>query len=431
MAVVRIIFIILSSLYLFPSGTTAGEFTNIDVARALRKSTEHLAHRVMVAGGHPSPEAETGISTHREISAIDTATLGHAFIDAFTATQDHFHLLSAEKAATALRMGQLDSGGWESQIHLDPEKRERKRYRFSSDGSPRHHSDLSFLKAPTEGWHDWRVNKFPNNITELETTVTQTALLFLIRFDQITEFKHQDIHHSIQYSLTALQNAQYPNGAWSSHFDRFPNTSPTINEYPILKTSKAKSSGINNRCYVLANGMHSRLIDCMIAGNSAYNDLKCRKSAIQGGRFLLDSKLPSSTPAWSGSYDAHMFPLPPTIDLQESIHSLESLIRVFDLTKNHRFLSPIPQALAHLEKLELSMVQTNALENIRTELEHSLTKTESSPPSKPESDLIAGIIRSQDKDSGNWQSSPSVVAGHMHNLSNWLLSATKQIPTRP
>ena len=66
--------------------------------------------------------------------------------------------------------------------------------------------------------------------------------------------------------------------------------------------------------------------------------------------------MPPSQPAWAQQYDYDMFPIwarafePPAIASDESQEVIETLLRIYRLTGEKKYLDPIPAALAYLKR---------------------------------------------------------------------------------
>ncbi|MCP5550063.1 MAG: hypothetical protein H7A53_04135 [Akkermansiaceae bacterium] len=69
--------------------------------------------------------------------------------------------------------------------------------------------------------------------------------------------------------------------------------------------------------------------------------------------------MPDPQPAWAQQYDAEMKPCwsrafePPAISSRESEEILRSLLEIALVTRDKRYLEPVPKALAYLKKSEL------------------------------------------------------------------------------
>ena len=162
-----------------------------------------------------------------------TPAVGLAFLDAYDATRERMFLDAAMDAAQALLQGQLLSGGWYYSITFDPALRGEWMYRVD-------HPDAGI--GPTteddgEGWHAWRRRRNQGNQTLLDDNTTQTAIRFLARLDQALDFSDQAIHEAVMYALDSVLMAQYPIGAWSHNYDRFPAHRPDLDLYPVLPAS--------------------------------------------------------------------------------------------------------------------------------------------------------------------------------------------------
>jgi len=130
-----------------------------------------------------------------------TPAVGQAYLRAWRATGDRRFLEAAVAAAHALVRGQLESGGWDYRVEFDPGFRSRWNYRGAATGG--------------------------RNVSTLDDDNTQSALRLLM--DVHAASPEPALKGAIDYGLTALLKAQYPNGA-------FPQRFPPTNDYGAYYT---------------------------------------------------------------------------------------------------------------------------------------------------------------------------------------------------
>lgn len=290
-----------------------------------------------------------------------TPTVGMAFLQAYEASGNPEHLRAARDAADALVNGQLHSGGWPYSITFDPHNRRQIHYRKApARGKP----IVEERADEPGGWEVWRPGRYPSNMTLLDDDTTQSALRFLMRVDQMLKFENNRIHEAVQYGLASLMNAQYPIGAWSHNYDRYPTPPPSPGYYPVQKASYPEEWSRNwtkdfSGCYHLNDRITLNCITTLLEAYEVYGDRTYWGSALRGGDFLLLAQMPDPQPAWAQQYDRQMQPVwdrsfePPSITGLESQDVLETLLLLYERTGKERFLKAVPRALVYLRNSEL------------------------------------------------------------------------------
>jgi hypothetical protein len=338
---------------------------------AMRRAAEFFHQEVASGGGYVW--RYSGDLEHRQGEAVATPSMawvqppgtpavGDAFLDAYEATGDRYYLQAARDAAEPLLRGQLVSGGWYYHVELDPRRRGHFLYRV----------DAGALQPPERtvpddyvgGWDVWKQREEKRNMTILDDDVTQSTVRFLIRMDRVESFQHEAVHDAVGYALASLLMAQYPNGAWSHNYDRFPARSPDPEHYPVVEASYPESWSRTwtkdwTGCYMLNDRVTTNAILTLLAAYAAYDDERYLASAERGAGFLLLAQMPEPQPAWAQQYDRRMQPVwdrkfePPAITGLESQDALEALLAVYRATGDKRYLAPIPRAVAYLRKSQL------------------------------------------------------------------------------
>jgi hypothetical protein len=340
------------------------------VAESLRKATMFFHEEIARHGGYAWTASVDGKLRNGEgvagpgtiwVQPPGTPTVGMAFLDAHEATADPLHLKAAQDAALALVKGQLRSGGWHYRIEFDPQQRREFSYR---DGAKLDLAALPKTPAPG-GWDVWKQRKHKDDMTILDDDTTPAALRLLMRVDRALEFKNREIHEAVEYALTSLLNAQYPIGAWSHNYDRFPTEPPAVEHYPVLPASFPKEWSRTwtkdfTGCYMLNDRITQNAIATLLLAHRTYGEQKYRAAAERGGEFLLLAQLPEPQPAWAQEYDRKMQPVwdrkfePPAITGLESQDVLETLLLLHRETGDRKYLEPIPRAVAYLTRVRLA-----------------------------------------------------------------------------
>jgi len=290
-----------------------------------------------------------------------TPAVGLAFLEAYEAAGDPRCLKAARQAAHALVQGQLHSGGWYYSITFDPQKRTGFNYRVPpTRGKP----DVRIGPDEPGGWTVWRQRRYKSNITVLDDNTTQSALRLLMQVDKALDFQDESVHEAAQYGLASLLKAQYPVGAWSHNYDRFPQEPPDPIYYPVKSASYPDQWSRTwtkdfNGCYMINDRITLDAIRTMLDAHAVYGQQKYLDSACQGGDFLLRAQMPDPQPAWAQQYDRHMRPVwdrsfePPAVTGFESQDVLETLLLLYERTGRKKYLDAVPKALAYLRRSQL------------------------------------------------------------------------------
>ena len=262
-----------------------------------------------------------------------TPAVGLAYLKAFQATGDRYYLDAATDAARALIHGQLQSGGWTQTIDFDPQGSRVALYR-NGKGSGRNHSSL-------------------------DDNQTQSAIQFLARLDQAVEFKDHAIHEAAQFALDALLKAQFPIGAFPQGWNE------PVAAHPVVRASYAETwprLWPNQNYwdyYTLNDGLTGTVSDTLLTALEVYKDDRCRAALTRLGDFLILAQMPDPQPAWAQQYGYDMHPIwarkfePPAISGLESEDAIRTLMKVYRLTGDRKYLEPVPRALAYLRTCRL------------------------------------------------------------------------------
>ena len=273
---------------------------------SLRRGVEFFRKEVAVEGTYlwqysedlSKREGENkATATQAWVQPPGTPSVGLAFLAAWQATSNAYFLDAARETAHGLARGQLLSGGWQYVIDFSPEGRRKMAYR--DDG-----------------------NKTGRNVTTFDDDTTQAALRFLIRTDAALRFQNAKIHSAVEYALTSVLKAQYPNGAWPQGYDDFPDPE----KFPVKKASYPEAwprawpgSGQYWFRYTFNDNALATLLETLFEAEKTYHDpapgndlpklaAQCRAAAEKAGDFILLAQMPDPQPAWAQQYDFEMHP---------------------------------------------------------------------------------------------------------------------------
>ena len=232
-----------------------------------------------------------------EVQPPGTPAVGMSFLKAYHATGNKKFLKAAEEAANALIMGQNDLGGWEHKIYFDRPK---------------------------------------GRTVSFDDDQTQSAISFLMALDQ--EIDRPELTKAVEKALDMMVESQLENGGW-------PHKYPEQGNYHDFATFN--DQGIND------------CIRVMIEANSYYDRDDIKKSLDKVGRFMMISQLPPPQPGWAQQYNEYLQPAwarsfePPAVCPSASLHNIHSLIDLYELTGEGKYLEPIPDALRWIKSSQL------------------------------------------------------------------------------
>ncbi|KAI1690917.1 pectic acid lyase domain-containing protein [Ditylenchus destructor] len=183
-----------------------------EVAETMKRATRFMVEKLAYRGGYlwsylPDRSRVWGeleaYKTMVWVQPPGTATMGHLYLDAYSATGDDYYYQAAAKAAEALIAGQLPKGGWNY---------------FIDFGGP----------ASTKRWYDtigrnaWRMEEFQHhwgNAT-FDDQGTGEAIRLLIRI--YAEKRERRFKAGLDKAIGFILASQLPNGGWPQRWPRVP-----------------------------------------------------------------------------------------------------------------------------------------------------------------------------------------------------------------
>ena len=259
-----------------------------------------------------------------------TPTVGMAYLKAYEATVEKFYLDAATDAAEALIYGQLQSGGWTNCIDFDPNGRVALYRNGKGHGK---------------------------NNSSLDDGQTQSAIRLLVLADKAHGFEHKKIHESALFALDALLAVQFPNGAfpqvWTGPVERQTIMKASYPDYDWRTEGRIKNYW---NMYTLNDNVPGYVTQTLIDAYRVYRDDKYKTALRHLGNFLLLAQMPDPQPAWAQQYNYEMNPIwarkfePPGISGNESQEVIETLMEIYAITGESKYLEPIPSALAYLKR---------------------------------------------------------------------------------
>ena len=264
-----------------------------------------------------------------------TPAVGLAYLCAYEATDDDTYLEAAAEVVQALSQTQLATGGWDYRIEYDPENRKRWHYRSDVEAG-----DTERGKRRATSTYD------DNN--------TQSALTFLMQADQSSGGTLDEARRALDYGLTNLLAAQYPNGAWPQ---RYAGESRSEDEFPVVKarypeTWEREYPKLDYRGYYTFNDNTIRdVIRVLLDAHRQYGNDEYLAAAKRGGDFILLAQMPDPQPVWAQQYNMRMEPSwarkfePASVTGGESVGAIRTLIELYLYTGDEKYVAAVPPAL--------------------------------------------------------------------------------------
>lgn len=309
-----------------------------EARQALRRAATYFRDELAVNGGYVYHyNLETGerwgeglaADTQVWVQPPATPTVGLAFLSAYDATGEPLFLDSAHRAGHALIYGQLKSGGWTNSIDFDPRGRTAD-YRTGRGGG--------------------------KNNSSLDDGQTQSALLFLTRLDHALGFRDREVHEACLNGWDALLSAQFANGGfpqvWTGPVGHRSVKDAQYPEYEWRTDGRIKNYW---DMYTLNDNVCGYVVEALIAAHQVYQDDRYLTAIKKVGDFLVLAQMPEPQTAWAQQYNEEMIPIwarrfePAAIASDETQEVLLTLMRIYEVTDDKRYLEPIPSAIAYLK----------------------------------------------------------------------------------
>lgn len=235
-----------------------------------------------------------------------TPTVGEAFLRAWRATGEKRYYQAARDAARALAWGQSAAGGWD------------------------HRADVSHLTPDAP-----RPVRRKGHCT-FDDRISQGALSFLMSFDQAAD--EPWLSESIELAWKHVLAAQFPNGAWPQW-------------YPLR--------GGYHDDYTFNDNAINDCIAVMLQAWRLYGRKELLHAARRGGDFIILSQLPAPQAGWAQQYSHDLKPAkarsfePAGVCSAVTSRNIRTLVDLYLVTQDARYLAPIPKAAAWLASSRL------------------------------------------------------------------------------
>lgn len=329
----------------FISSTQARDDLPEQAREAMKRATQFFHGQVAVNGGYVyeysldlKQRQGEGKAAPTEIwvQPPGTPTVGMSYVRAYEATGDPLFLDAAVDAARALMFGQMESGGWSSSIDFDPKGSHSDRYRNG--------------KGRAKG----------KNYSTLDDDKSQAAVCLLMQVDRALDFKNTEVHEAVLFALNSILSAQFPNGGFPQGW-RAP-----VSQQPIIRANYPDYDWrTENRIkeywdyYTLNDGLAGTVARTLHQAHQIYGDQRYHDALLGLGDFLILAQMPEPQTGWAQQYNFDMQPMwarkfePPAISGRESEDAMETLLFLFELTGDQKFLLPVESGLAWLNRSKL------------------------------------------------------------------------------
>jgi len=309
------------------------------ILATMKRATAFMTDEVAVGGGYvwnvlPDFSRRWGeleaSPTMIWVQPPGTATVGHAYLDAYHATGDEQFYNAAKAAADALIAGQHPRGGWNYVIDTAGEASLRKWY-------------------DEVGGNAWRLEEFQHyygNATFDDAGTAEASQLLLRVYLEKRERKYRaPLDKAIQFVL----DAQYPNGGWPQRF-------------PFVEGAGGLHGNPDYTPYITFNDdVAGENIEFLLYCHQALgsNDRRLVDAIQRGMDIFIATQQPMPQPAWGlQHYPDTLKPAPArTIEprafaTHTTATNIRSMIGFYKLTGDRKYLERLPEALDWLDQVK-------------------------------------------------------------------------------
>lgn len=302
------------------------------ILQTMKRATAFMTDKVAVGGGYvwnvlPDFSRRWGeleaSPTMIWVQPPGTATMGHAFLDAFHATGDEQFWRAAQGAADALIAGQHAAGGWNYVIDTAGEDSLKRWY-------------------ATYGANAWRMEEFQHYFGNATFDDAGTAEASQLMLRMWVERKERRYKVALDRSIAFVLDSQYPNGGWPQRYPHARGDGKI--DYPRYITFNDDVAGEN--------------IEFLVYAWQATGDRRLPDAIRRGMDVFLATQQPQPQPAWglqhfpdtlkpapARSYEPQAFATHTTAT------NIRSLIGFYRLTGDRKYLTRLPEALDWLDSV--------------------------------------------------------------------------------
>ncbi len=307
-----------------------------EVVGVMKTAAAFMADSVSVRGGYVYQYSADLTEQWGEIPARPsqiwtqppgTPTVGMTFLDAWRATGDKLFLECAERAAEALVAGQHPAGGWHYLIDFD------------MPGLERWYEEVA---SKCWGWEEY-LHYYGNCSFDDEATTAPTELLMELYMETGDPRWRAPLLKALDFIL----EAQYPNGAWPQR-------------YPVKREFLHGGHPDYTGHYTFNDGVIPNNILLLVEAWEELGDERFIEAARRGMDFYIASQMANPQGGWADQYDHDMKPAwgrmfePPAVGSGVTIRCIRELETFYTITGDRRYLRPIPDAIAWLERSKIN-----------------------------------------------------------------------------
>ena len=182
-----------------------------------------------------------------------------------------------------------------------------------------------------------------------------------MQVDKALEFRNAEIHAATMLALNSLLTAQFPNGGFPQGW-REPVSQQAVKKasYPGYEWRTENRIKEYWDYYTLNDGLAGTVARTLDLAHETYGDARYRDALLKLGDFLILAQMPEPQPGWAQQYNFDMQPMwarkfePPAISGRESEDAMETLLFLYEITGDAKFLAPIEPGLAWLKRSVLA-----------------------------------------------------------------------------
>lgn len=271
-----------------------------------------------------------------------TPAVGAAFLRIHEVIGGDEWLAAADMVSEALLQTQLASGGWAKSIEMDPEKAGLWCYRTRI-------KDISDCK-------DTR------NASQLDDNNTQSALNFLIWFDQASGGTKPEVREAVDFGLRRLIDVQYKNGAVPVTFEQ---SAPAADKKTAQRATmpaewpREWQKPDSPPYFVINDNVMRDTGRLFLNAFRTYRRPEYLRSAMRIGDFLVAAQLPAPQQGWAQLYNHMLQPVwgrkfePPSVASSETAGCIEYLLELYGQTHKRQYFEAATSAAEWLKAARL------------------------------------------------------------------------------
>ncbi|CAN5275238.1 pectate lyase [soil metagenome] len=308
------------------------------ILAAMKKAAAFMTDEVAVGGGYvwnvlPDFSRRWGELEAKPtmiwVQPPGTATVGHAYLDAYHATGDEQFYDAAKAAADALVAGQHPRGGWNYVIDTAGEESLKDWY----------------AKIGGNAWRLEEFQRYYGNATFDDAGTAEASQLLLRVYLEKRERKYRaPLDKAIQFVL----DAQYANGGWPQRF-------------PFVENGGLHGHADYTPYITFNDDVAGDNIEFLLYAHQALgsNDARLVDAIERGMDIFVKTQQPLPQPAWGlQHFPDTLKPAPArTIEPQAfathtTATNIRSMIGFYKLTGDRKFLERLPEALDWLDQVK-------------------------------------------------------------------------------